>query len=253
MTNNAIIKSGNAADLMLTPEARRQAVLARVRALKEQGATYTPFEGGVNYIRFDGNTGDCSFGRDQREIPKGQRFAVPLDFCTHGVAEWRSQKKVQELAVKYIEGAAPSVPKGEPLQGTLPKPHHRDGWGPFITIRMTGVGGDLDRVELEMDCSNESKINAAMDLLGQMTAMCDTPYGEEGYFNAIIELEKGSFWSKANSKDVYFPVFKIVGWTNGFEIKELGAAALAAPGKAGSEDNQNWIDDDAAASSMLDD
>lgn len=222
--SNALIKGGAAAG-MISAEERRAQVLARVKAMKEEGAVYQPFTGGVNYIRLNGNTGELSFGKDNREIPASQRFIVPLEEATHGVSHWYAKKKTEEKIVKYLDGPAPAFPPGAIIAGSLPPPDNRNGWQRVVTIKMIGLGGDLDKIMLEFDGNNTSKINALTDLLGEMTAMCDTSLGEQGFFNAVVEMSVDSYYDKNNSKDVYFPVFTIVGWTDGFTVREVGQLA----------------------------
>lgn len=220
---------------LVSPEERRKMVLDRVKALKQQGSVYTPFEGGVAYVKFNGNTGEISYGRDNNPLPAGQRFVLALEQVEHGVVEWQSQQVLQRLKSKYLDGPAPSMPQGGVRQGTLPKPRHRDGWLDVISVRLVGIGGELDRVELEFESKNEGTQQAIQQVVAEMTEMCSTEAGQEGFFNAVAEVSVGSYWSKANSKDVYFPKFEIVGWTDGYSIRELSGAARLAATDGGSD------------------
>lgn len=223
--NEVALFRGGAATQMMSPEQRAAAIRARAKALKEGGMAYTPFEGGIQYIKVDGNTGTMTYGRDDTEVPLGQRFAVPFDACEHGIIKWSGGKVQDRKMIRYLEGPVPPVPHGEPRVGTLPKPNERDGWNEVISIRMVGLGGEMDKVEVEADCNNESKRQQAMDLLGEMTNMADTAHGEKGFFNAVVVIEVDSYWNKAYSRDVFFPRFRIVGFTDGFTILELGTMA----------------------------
>lgn len=227
MTSTAIIDPKGA----MSAEQRREMVLARVKALKEGGQTYVPYEGGVNYLRFNGNTGQMNYGRDDREVPKGQRFAVPLDGVMHGVEEWFDSKKLNENKRKYLEGPAPSAPSGAKMAGG----GDRNGWSAVIDVRIQGVGGEMDKVVLEVGCNNQSKLQEAENLIGAMSDMCDTPQGQEGFFNAIVELEPKSYRNKRFNKDIFWPGFKIVGWTDGYSIRELSASDQGAIGSIPSD------------------
>lgn len=235
-----LMKTNNAAALM-TPEERRASVLARAKAIREGNTDYKPFEGGVNYIRLDGNTGDLTYGKEQTPLPEGQNFAIALDSITHGVVNWFNSQPQDRRMASYLDGAAPTMPQGGQPAGHDGKT--RNGWSFTITIPMVGIPGggseDLTGSQLSFDCANTSKLNAAQDLIGVMTAMTETPLGQRGFFNPVINLKVGSYWNKTQKKDVYFPIFDIIGWTDGTEIVSASGGpqlASATPGGDTEED-----------------
>lgn len=90
---NDLMKPNTSAE---TPAERNARILAQVARLKSETpeAVYTPYEGGVNYVSFNGNDGEFTFGLNKNSIPAGQRFIVPMESVKHGCLEWESKKKI---------------------------------------------------------------------------------------------------------------------------------------------------------------
>lgn len=215
----------------MSPAERKAMVLARAKAKREGGEAYVPYVGGVNYIRCDGQTGDLGYGKDKHPIPSGQQFVANFAEAQHGVIEWKGSAVINRRLVNYLaEGMAPTKPKGEPSVGDLPKPDHRNGWNEVIVIPLVGVGGDLDKLSLSFDASNMSARQQATNLLGEMTNMTETAWGEEGFFNAVVEIQVENYYNKNNKNTIYYPVFKIVGWSDGFTIRAVGDEVTMIPG-----------------------
>lgn len=226
---NALVK-GTAT---MTPAERKAMVLARAKAKKEGGEAYVPYVGGINFIKCDGNTGDLVYGKDKHPIPKGQRFIANFAEAQHGVIEWKGSQVVNRRLANYLmEGMAPGLKQGEKYveRGAA----KRDGWQDVVVIPMVGVGGDLDKLTLSFDAQNQSAIQQAQNLLGEMTNMTETAWGEEGFYNAVVEVSTDSYQNKNYNKTIYFPVFTIVGWSDGFTIREMGDDTAMIP----------WGDDD---------
>lgn len=202
----------------MTPAERREHILAKARERRERGEAPKRHDGGSVYAALDGNTGILTFGRNKSEIPAGSRFVVTIEPCLHGWRDWQTGKVVREMMVPILEAGRPTPPQGEPKCGDLPKPRERDGWTETVTLKMSGLDGDLAGIILTLDCSNQSSRGAADELLAEIIDMMGTPEGEEGLFNPVIELAVDSYENKTYRRRVYFPVFKITGWTDGERI-----------------------------------
>jgi hypothetical protein len=226
--DNSMMIRGDASTQMMTQAERDALVVARARALKEDGVAYTPFEGGIQYLRVDGNTGAMSYGRDANEVPQGQRFVAPYLMAEHGYLNWQGGKITDRKMGKVLNGPVTPPPPGEPRVGTLPKPYERDGWSSVIVIRLVGLGGEMDKVEVEVDCGNDSKRRQGKELLAAMNEVADSPLGVAGFYNPVVELGLDSYRHKTYGKDIYFPTFDIIGWTNGKEIKPVTSKRVAA-------------------------
>lgn len=196
---------------------RKAAVLAKMKRLKEAGATFQESGSGVNFVNFDGNTGKIAYGRDKSALPiEGQRWVAPAELFYHGVTNWQAKKPTDRKRVNILDNPVPpQPPEGGTLQGELPPPHHRDGWAFEVGMRMVGVGAKMDKIEMEFGASAQGQRSAIGNLWAKVWEMAQSPYGEEGFLNPIFEVEVDSYFNTTHDRDIYFPVFKVYDWTDG--------------------------------------
>lgn len=199
----------------MTPAQRRDMILAKAAERRAAGETPERRNAGAVYATLDGNNGKFTAGRQETPIPSDQHFVLLLDGCAYERPLWLSKKVIKRLTVPVLEGTMPDIPAGEPAIGSLPKPRERDGWGESINLLLSGVdGGPFEGVILRLDCSNMSQRDRAAELLNLVFDQIDTPDGQGGLFVPILTIEIDFYFNKTYTKDVYFPVFKVVGWTN---------------------------------------
>ena len=133
-----------------------------------------------------------------------------------GIQEWAAKQKTNEKVVGILDGPRPPFPENAVMQGTLPKPRERDGWSEVDRVMLVGVdGGDLDGITLNLDCSNGSSRGASEEFFAALYDNAEGPLGAQELVNPIIELTVDSYENKEYNRDVYFPVFKIIEWTDG--------------------------------------
>jgi hypothetical protein len=211
-------KAGSTA---LDPAQQRAAVLAKVAARKAEGAAPQPsLHGNLIFAKFDGNSGEFVAGRDKVNIAPDQRFVVPLEMIQWGCQRWEGGKPAERKLIAMVDGPRPIIPPNEARVGDNQK-RPRDGWQECGILRMTGIEGDMDKIEIELSLSSQGGTDAFNELSKTMYDQADTQDGAAGFFNAVIVVEADSYENKTYSKTVYFPIFKIVGWTDGETIIEV--------------------------------
>ena len=198
------------------------ALKERVAKLRSTGDLVQPdSRGGVAFVKFNGNDGSMTVGRDQTEITADQKFAVPLEGAFAEISKWQKKTVLDRKRVQVLDGPPPAVPEGEPKVGDLPKPNERDGWDSALGIRLFGIDGDLKGTEVEYASSASGQSQEIAALIGEMTdRVSELPEGD-GCFNAIVTISSGSYYNKTYSKDVYFPQFKIHGFTDGKKVVDV--------------------------------
>ena len=222
--------------------ARNAAVQARVAALKQTGALPESREGGVTYLKFNGNDGSMTVGREANEITADQQFVVPLESAFAACTNWAKGSPVKKITVKILEGAAPQPPEGEPRVGDLPKPNQRDGWDTSLGLRLTGINGDLKGVETEYASPAQAQSQEIAALIGEMTTRASELPEGDGTFNAIVTLSSGSYHNKAYSKRVWYPLFRIIAWTDGEKIVPVTPYIAGKGSDQSAEEGTNFLE-----------
>ena len=196
----------------------KEQVLAKARERIQSGEAPKERMSGKVFLSLDGNTGGLTYGRDKTPLDEDQKFVAPLAAQMHGLMYWEGGVVRNEKMLPVIEGPIPVFPEGELVAGTLAPPRNRDGWTQVVSLQLSGIGGDLDQLVAQLDLSNMSKLGAGQSFLGQIFAQLETEDGGKGFFNPVLRLGVDSYRNKTHSRDVYFPVFDIEGWTDGETI-----------------------------------
>lgn len=162
---------------------------------------------GALYLKFDGNTGIYSFGKDQEELPKGTQVAVNPGEFKRGWICWKDSNVEEEVMTRIMDGAPPG--KGD-LTDHGPYEDSKDGWRPQSSTQFRDVeSGDEYLFKTSSKGGNISVANLIRD------------YGKAFQQHpgdlAIVELQSVSFDAKdpKTGKKLgrkFAPVFKIVGW-----------------------------------------
>lgn len=187
---------------------------------------------GALFMKFDGNTGIYSAGRDADEIPLGTRMAVNAYEFKNGWICWKDGAVMEEIMVRVVDGKPPA-------RGTLadhgPYEDEKDGWREQGSVHFRDVEtGD----EFLYKAASAGGRIAAANLIRD--------YGKAFTVNpgklAIVELDRNAFDAKDKKTGKklgrkYAPVFKIVGWEDeALLIAKFAAADAAAEDAAEEED-----------------
>lgn len=167
---------------------------------------------GALYLKFDGNTGIYSFGKDGEELKKGTRLAVNHREFKRGWICWNNKEVMEEIMVRVMEGRPPA--KGS-LTDHGPYKKKQDGWREQASFEMRDIeAGDQFQFKTSSKGGNIAVANLIRDF-GKGVAQHP---GEL----AIVELQNVSFEAKDEDGDSigkkYAPLFKLVGWANEDEL-----------------------------------
>lgn len=191
---------------------------------------------GALYLKFDGNTGIYSFGKDAEELPKGTRVALNPGELKRGWICWNDGKVLDEKMTRIVDGSPAS--KGT-LEDHGPYEDAKDGWKEQSSAEFRDIeGGEQFLFKSSSKGGNISLANLIRD------------YGKAFQMHpgdlAIIELQNVSFDAKdpKTGKKLgkkFAPVFKIVGWENEGDLiaKFEAQAADAEEGEAEAEPEED--------------
>ena len=166
------------------------------------------------YLKFDGNTGDYSFGKDQEELENGTRVAVAPSEFKNGWICWNDSKVLEEIMVRITEGKPPAK-------------HTLTDHGPYEDAEKDGWSQQSSAQFRDIETGSEYlyKTSSAGGRIALANLVQD--YGKAFQRHpgelAIVELSNTSFEAKNRKTGKklgkkYAPMFKIVGWVKEDEL-----------------------------------
>lgn len=211
-----------------------------------QDSAYDPFASAANdmagssaiYAKFNGNSGEFSYGAQSEEVEAGERMAANVVGARRGWICWKDSEVVEEIMVPILEGRPPAE---HSLTDHGPYKKHEDGtedgWSEQFSISFRLLGESHDGIEITYKSSTRSAMRPFGDLLKQFSREYKSNPGKI----PIVEFGKGSYMPKEKKHGKkYFPTFKIVDWIDEDEL-------LATYGDGSSVDegdeNDNLIED----------
>lgn len=173
---------------------------------------------GALFLKFDGNTGDYTFGKDQEELELGTRVAVNHREIKRGWICWKDGEVMGETMTRIIDGAPPAKSS---LEDHGPYEDDKDGWREQSSVQLRDIEtGD----EYLFKTSSKGGRIALANLVRDFGKEFAKHPGEL----AIVELQHVSFDAKdEKGKKLgkkYAPMFKIAAW----ESEEALIAKLEA-------------------------
>lgn len=169
------------------------------------------------YLKFNGNTGEFTYGADDVALEYGSQLVADLFNISFGWMCWKDSDPVEEILVKILDGKPP-LEHNLPDHG--PYDSNDDGWreatGLPMVLLCNGENDDSEAgAKLMFKGSSASSCRAAKKLSGQFGKLFREHQGEF----PVIEINGESF----NAKEKKFgkkwaPIFKIVGWISEDEL-----------------------------------
>lgn len=199
-------------------------VATQSRTEMAQGSAYDPFAQAGNdmagasalYAKFNGNSGEFTYGAQATEVEKGERMAADVYNMRRGFICWVESEVAEEIMIPIMQGQPPAEhtltdhgPYKKYDDGT------QDGWSAQVSVNFRLLGEEHDGAEITYKTSTKSALRPLGDLVKQ--------FGRE-YKNhpgcvPIVEFGKGDYMprEKKHGKK-YFPTFKIVDWIDEQEL-----------------------------------
>lgn len=210
-----------------------------------QGNAYDPFAvagnemGGSSalYAKFNGNSGEMTYGSQAEEIATGERMAADVYGARKGWICWVESEVQEEIMVPIVQG---QPPRADQLQDHGPYKTYddgtKDGWSEQFSINFRLLGEDHDGAEITYKTSTKS----AMRPLGDLIKQFSREYKANPGCVPIVEFDKGSYMPKEKKHGKkYFPTFKIVEWIEEGELlATYGDGSKVEEG----DDNDNVIE-----------
>jgi hypothetical protein len=162
------------------------------------------------YLKFDGNTGTYTFGKDSDELPAGVKVALNAQEFKAGWICWREGAVIDEIMVRTVEGRPPA--RGA-LTDHGPFDDDRDGWKEQYSAHFRDIEDGTEYVFKTSSGGGKTSIRNLLQDYGKTFMMHP---GEL----AILSLGNVSFDAKdPNNKKKklgkkFAPKFSIVGWEN---------------------------------------
>jgi hypothetical protein len=177
--------------------------------------------GGMNFMKFDGNTGEFSYGANNEELALGTLLALNIPSYRRGFICWKDGKPVDEIMVSVTEGAPPRKTE---LPDHGPYEEEGDGWSEQYTIEMRMM--EDPHLLLQFQANNASKRRAFEKLMKDFARQ----FREHPECAPVIEIDEVEFETKGKSGKRNFkkhaPVFKIIEWA---PIENLDALVEGSP------------------------
>lgn len=164
------------------------------------------------YLKFNGNSGEFTYGAEAEELPLGTRLAVDMNSFRRGFICWVEEEVVEEVMIRVVDGKPPEKHELTDHGPYVKTEDRTDGWSEqaAVTLRDIATGK-----EFTFKHSSLSALRALGTLLKDFAKDYKNHPGEL----PIVELDTSSFIPK-NKKfgKKYSPKFNIVEWSSEEEL-----------------------------------
>lgn len=173
-------------------------------------------EGGA-YLKFNGNTGEFTYGADDVALEYGSQVVADLFNVGFGWICWKDSEPVEEILVKILDGKPP-LEHNLPDHG--PYDSEDDGWREATALPMVllcnGENDDSEAgLKLNFKGSSGSAVRGVRKLSGAFGKLFREHQGEF----PVIELSAEQFAAKEKKYGKkYAPIFTIKGWISEDEL-----------------------------------
>jgi len=172
---------------------------------------------GVQFLKFDGNNGEYTYGSAREELPLGSQLAVNMASYSVGFICWKDGQVVDEVMVPIVSGKGVNRsdltdhgPYKTYADGT------KDGWSEQRSVDFKGVE---DGTDYQFKTTSKSGLIALGNLLRDFAKAVKLHDGEV----PIVEASRNEFTPKnvrgGDNTKKYAPAFKITAWAPESEIE----------------------------------
>jgi hypothetical protein len=186
---------------------------------------------GALFMKFDGNKGEYSFGKDQEELELGTRLAMNHRELKRGWICWKDGEVQGEVMVRIMDGPPPSKSS---LEDHGPYDDDKDGWREQSSVQFRDIESGE---EFLFKTSSKGGRIAVANLVRDF----GKEFAKHPNELAIVELQNVSFDAKdEKGKKLgkkYAPVFKVAAWESEEALIAKFEAANAAEEDAKEEED----------------
>lgn len=183
------------------------------------------------YLRFNGNTGEYTVGKDQDELDDGTKLIADMHSAAIGWICWNDSEVIDEVMVRVLDG---KPPKESELEDHSPYASDEDGWSEQVKINFKNVDGE--------DYVFKSSSGAAKRSFGLLLKEYGRQFKNHPDEFPIVELSSTSYMPKEKKHGKkHAPTFKIVDWIAISEVE-----AMVAP-EDGEDDPSNYAAEEKTA------
>jgi hypothetical protein len=188
---------------------------------------------GKAFMKFDGNSGDYSYGQNDDPLNIGDLLAANPRSFKRGWICWKDGEMMEEIMLSIEEGQPPAK---HTLKDYGPYEEENDGWSEQFSIEFRML--DEPHAEMVFKANNASKRRALAGLMKDWSKTYKSHPGEL----PVIEIDETEFEFKKGKRTFtkHAPVFKIVEWRAEDDLVALteGSPADYAAGPAEEEDER---------------
>ena len=160
--------------------------------------------GGKDLMRLNDKDGSWNFGQSNEEVQKGSRWVINTRSIMHGYTCWVDRGKKNELALDAM------VPVTQD-KGVQPGPIEGRECKDTRAFDLKCIDGSDKDVECHYKSASDGCIRAVDALMGKIYSQVAV---DRVYFCPVVVLESESYWHAKWGKDIFKPIFRLVGWAN---------------------------------------
>jgi hypothetical protein len=173
-------------------------------------------EGGA-YLKFNGNTGEFTYGADDVALEYGSQVVADLFNVSFGWICWKDGDPVEEVLVKILDGKPPLEHN---LTDHSPYDSDDDGWREATALPMVLLcNGESDDSEAGLKLNFKGSSGSAVRGVRKLSGAFGKLFREHQGEFPVIELSAEQFAAKEKKYGKkYAPIFTIKGWISEDEL-----------------------------------
>jgi hypothetical protein len=164
------------------------------------------------YLKFNGNSGEFTYGAEAEELELGTKLAVDMNSFRRGWICWVNEEVVEEIMVRVVDGKPPEKHELTDHGPYVVTEERKDGWTEQAAVTLRDIETGKEFIFKHSSLS-------ALRALGQLLKDFAKDYKNHPGELPIVELDTSSFIPK-NKKygKKYSPKFNIVEWVGEEEL-----------------------------------
>lgn len=196
------------------------------------------------YLKFNGNSGEFTYGQEAEELALGTKLAVNMNNFRRGWICWVDSEVVDEVLVRVVEGKPPAENQLADHGPYVKNDDRNDGWSEQAAV-------DFRDIETGKEFIFKHSSASALRALGTLLKDYGKDYKNHPGEVPVVVLDTSSFTPK-NKKwgKKYSPIFRIVEWVSEEELMsrfgDNAADYEGGEGAEGEDDPANYEGGEAA-------